>query len=345
MIMAWKEMKRSKAKFMILGSIVFLVSLLTFLISGLANGLSQDNSALIKDLPDGRFYMDKDAEGTYSFSRIEPAAQEAAIKEGNGAAALSIQMGFVVDKNGRQHGAAFVASTESEQFFRSKPGEIVLDRSLEKEGIQIGDRLTNRQSDGEWTVTGFVDGKKFSHAPVAYIAVEDYQSMYRAEGMQMLFVPDKDGLKTVPDGLQAYSNKQFLDSIPSYKAEQMSLNMMIWFLIVISGMLFAIFFYMMNVQKIGLYGILKAIGVRTSTLFGMIWTQMLIVTVAALALSILLSQLFDLFGPEGMPFQLTLNATVMLSLLFLVIGLLGATLSGWQIRKVEPLTAIQQGEV
>src|SRR5690625_6421637 len=46
------------------------------------------------------------------------------------------------------------------------------------------------------------------------------------------------------------------------------------FLVVISGMLFGIFFYMMNVQKIGLYGILKAIGMKTSKLFQMMWTQM-----------------------------------------------------------------------
>ena len=56
---------------MILGSIVFLVSLLTFIISGLANGLSQDNAALIKELPDGQFYMNADAEETYNLSLID----------------------------------------------------------------------------------------------------------------------------------------------------------------------------------------------------------------------------------------------------------------------------------
>lgn len=70
MNLAWKEMKKNKVRFLILGSIVFLVSFLTFIISGLANGLSQDNAALIKDLPDGQFYMSEDAEETYNLSRI-----------------------------------------------------------------------------------------------------------------------------------------------------------------------------------------------------------------------------------------------------------------------------------
>ena len=59
MNIAWKEMKKSKAKFMILGSIVFLVSLLTFMISGLANGLSQESAGLIKDLPDWAILYDE----------------------------------------------------------------------------------------------------------------------------------------------------------------------------------------------------------------------------------------------------------------------------------------------
>lgn len=62
MKLAWKEIKNSNERFITLGSIVFLVSLLTFFILGLANGLSADNAALIKDLPEGPLFMSEDAE-------------------------------------------------------------------------------------------------------------------------------------------------------------------------------------------------------------------------------------------------------------------------------------------
>jgi putative ABC transport system permease protein len=193
-------------------------------------------------------------------------------------------------------------------------------------------------------VKGFVDQKKYSHAPVAYINMENYKEIYGVDEMQLVFVA---GQEKGPDivGLQSFSSKEFLNTIPSYSAEQMSLNMIVWFLVVISGMLFAIFFYMMNVQKIGLYGILKALGVKTSRLFGMMWSQMLFITVIALTLSVALSQGFTMIAPEGMPFSLTLQTTVQLSIIFVIIGFVGATLSGIQIKKVEPLQAIQQGEV
>ncbi|MFC0015198.1 MULTISPECIES: ABC transporter permease [Allobacillus] len=343
MNIGWKEIKKNKSRFLILGSIVFLVSLLTMIISGLANGLSQDNAALIKDLPEGHFYMSEDAEETYNLSRIDTDVQNEIMNKHPDAVALSIQMGFLNDQDDKQQSVAFVTSTNSDLFEQVNKGEVIVDRSLKEKGIKTGDRLTNNQLRDELVIKGFVEQKKFSHAPVAYINREDYKKMYNVEQMQLVFIPGEDSAQSFT-GLQSYSNKDFLSTIPSYNAEQMSLTMIVSFLIVISGMLFAIFFYMMNIQKIGLYGILKAIGIKTSRLFKMIWTQMFFITIIALTLSISLSHVFNLIAPEGMPFHLTIETTTQLSIIFLVVGFIGATLSGLQIRKIEPLRAIQQGE-
>lgn len=343
MNLAWKEMKKNKGRFLILGSIVFLVSFLTFIISGLANGLSQDNAALIKDLPQGQFYMDEDADQTYNLSKIDRSIQNEILSNEKNAVAFSIQMGFLNDKDNKQQSVAFTTATASTLFANVKQGEVILDSSLKDKGIEVGDTLTNNQFNGKFVVKGFVEQKKYSHAPVAYINKEDYQEIYRVDEMQLIFVPNGDSSKEYT-GLHSFSNREFLQTIPSYNAEQMSLNMIVWFLIVISGMLFAIFFYMMNVQKIGLYGILKAIGLKTNKLFKMIWIQMAIITVVSLILSVGLSQAFNIISPKEMPFTLTVITTIQLSIVFLIIGFIGATISGMQIKKVEPLQAIQQGE-
>src|SRR5699024_10746232 len=109
--LAWKEMKKNKVRFIILGSIVFLVSLLTFIISGLANGLSQDNASLIKNLPEGQFYMSDDADETYNLSAIDHDTEEKMLADREDAVALSIQMGFVHDENDDQQSVAFITST------------------------------------------------------------------------------------------------------------------------------------------------------------------------------------------------------------------------------------------
>ncbi|WP_342535096.1 ABC transporter permease [Lysinibacillus sp. FSL K6-1151] len=342
MNLAWKEIKKNKVRFLILGSIIFLVSFLTFIISGLANGLSQDNAALIKDLPNGQIYMAEDAEGAFNLSRIDSDLQQEVMGKEKEAVAFSIQMGFLNDQDDKQQSVAFVTSTESRLFQNVHQGEVLLDSSLQDKGIKVGDTLKNNQYNGEFIVKGFVEQKKYSHAPVAYISEEAYHEMYRVNDKQLIYVPNSEPKEF--KGLQAYNNKEFLNTIPSYSAEQLSLNMIIWFLVVISGMLFAIFFYMMNVQKIGLYGILKAIGLKTSKLFKMIWTQMAIITMISLVISISLSQLFNVVAPKGMPFTLAIGTITQLSIVFLIIGFIGATLSGLQIKKIEPLQAIQQGE-
>src|SRR5699024_3946103 len=102
MNMAWKEIKKSKSRFIILRSIVFLVSLLTLIISALANGLSQDNAALIKDMPEGTFYMEDDADETYNLSKVDTDLANEIIEANEGATALSIQMGFMNDANDDQ---------------------------------------------------------------------------------------------------------------------------------------------------------------------------------------------------------------------------------------------------
>jgi putative ABC transport system permease protein len=343
MNMALKEMKKNKIRFLILGSIVFLVSLLTFIISGLANGLSEDNAALIKDLPDGLFYLSKDSDQSINLSRIEPSVQDHLLNKHKEAVAFSIQMGFLNDKHDKQQSVAFVASTKSQLFVDVKKGEIVLDQSMKDKGLNVGDTLTNNQYRASFLVKGFVDQKKFSHAPVAFINLEDYNQMYRVNEMQMIFVPGDTPPESTA-GLEWFSKNQFLNTISSYKAEQTSLNMIVWFLVVISGMFFGIFFYMMNVQKMGLYGILKAIGVKTSTLFNMMWIQMIVITGMALTISMTLSQTVNLVAPKEMPFSLTLESTLQISFVFILIGFIGATLSGIQIKKVQPLHAIQQGE-
>jgi putative ABC transport system permease protein len=341
MNMAWKEMKKNKPKFLIVGSIVLLISLVTFIISGLANGLSQDNVSLIKNMPGGTFYMSEDSNESYTQSHLEEKKQQQILESDQDAFAFSLQMGSLKNEADNQQSVAFLTSTDTPLFKQVNKGEVILDRSLKAEGIKIGDQLSTPLFDGTFKVIDFVENKKFNHSPVAFINQESFKNMFRTDELQLIYRPNTT---EEISGLQSFSKNEFLSTIPSYQAEQMTLNMIVWFLVVISGMLFAIFFYMMNVQKIGMYGILKALGIRTGDLFKMIWSQMALITIIALFVSGLLSQVFQVIAPDTMPYHLTLTTTIQLSFVFVIVGFLGSTLSGFQIMKIEPLQAIQQGE-
>ncbi|CDQ20872.1 putative ABC transport system permease protein [Halobacillus karajensis] len=339
--MAWKEMKKNKAKFLIIGAIVFLISLLTFIISGLANGLSQDNVSLIKNMPEGTFYMSEDSDDSHTQSHIDPQKLNETMKEDENAFAFSLQMGALKTESDNQQSVAFLTSTETSLFTRVDSGEVILDSSLKDQGIKVGDQLSSPQFQGTFEVVDFIHNQRFNHSSVAFINQKDFNHMFRTEEFQIIYSPQ---INEEISGLKAFTKNEFLSTIPSYQAEQMTLNMIVWFLIVISGMLFSIFFYMMNVQKIGMYGILKALGMRTGDLFKMIWSQMGLLTCTSLIASALISQTFQVFAPDTMPYHLPIATTVQLSVVFFVVGFLGSTISGFQIKKIEPLKAIQQGE-
>lgn len=340
MKMAWKEMKKYKMRYAILGSIIFLISLLTLSISGLANGLSQDNAALIKNMPDGTFYMEESAEENHSFSSLSEEQINDVEQNTENSTLFSVQMGEFNDTDDQKHSLAYVASSNNEQFPEVESGEIILDQEFNEAGFEVGDTVSSDLLSKDLTIKDFVEQEKFSHSPVGFINQDDFFEMYSTDTFQLAFTTDQD---VAIDELSAFSNSEFLDTIPSYSAEQMSLNMIIVFLYVISGMLFAIFFYMINVQKLGTFGILKAIGVKTFTLFKMMWAQMAIITVFALGLAVIISVLFNTFAPSGMPFHLTTEMILLSSVAFFIIGFIGATLSGIQIKKVEPMQAINQG--
>src|SRR5690625_3471292 len=129
MKMAWKEMKKYKMRYTILGSIIFLISLLTLSISGLANGLSQDNAALIKNMPEGTFYMEDSAEENYSFSSLSKEQINDLRNVDRDATLFSVQMGEFTDADDQKQSLAYVSASNAEYFPEVEPGEIVLDQS------------------------------------------------------------------------------------------------------------------------------------------------------------------------------------------------------------------------
>src|SRR5699024_3405547 len=147
MKMAWKEIKKCTSRFIILGTIVFLVSLLTFIITALSNRLSHENAALIQDLPEGHFYMDADADETYQLSKLDKDTQDEELKEYPDAAAFSIQMGVFEDENDKQQSVAYVAATDSDDYESIDERNIIHDESLQDEGIEVGDKLSSEQLD------------------------------------------------------------------------------------------------------------------------------------------------------------------------------------------------------
>ncbi|QQZ59657.1 ABC transporter permease [Paenibacillus sonchi] len=367
MFLALREMRHSKARYSLIIVIMLLVSFLVLFVTGLARGLAYANISAVENMPANYYAVQKDADHAFRRSQLNETELSAArsIAGEQSAAPLAVQMStitadkvdvkadvtfFAVDMNGMLAPKV----TQGTEITNETQGSVVADSKLKESGVTIGSTIKDQASGLTFKVAGFVDDNSYSHTPVVYINTLDWKAMRQGFGQS-----GKDA-ETVPynvialkiDSAQAsditeklgnvevITQKQAIASIPGYSAEQNSLLMMIVFLFVIAAFVLAVFFYVITIQKTSQFGILKAMGTKMSYLAWSVVGQVLILSVASLAVSLLLTFGMNMGLPDSMPFQLEGQTILLTCVLFVGMSLLGSLISVARVARVDALEAI-----
>lgn len=373
MYLALREMRFAKARYSLIALIMLMVSFLVLFVTGLAQGLAYDNAAAVQNMQATHFVMEQGANQRFTRSLLpmETWTQAEAVLGAANVEPLGIQMATVSLRPSslkldvallavRPGGWLMPEVSEGTTEALQGTGRVIADDSLKEAGIGIGSVLIDQASGRQWTVDGFVRHESFSHAPAVFVSEQDWQQLQaqrRSDSASPVGAMSADNavynaLAIRADQEQAQqlagqlpevelvAKSAAIAAIPGYKEEQGSLTMMIVFLYVISAFVLAVFFYVMTIQKSSQFGILKAIGTRTSYLARSVALQVLLLAAGSLAVSVLLVQLLQAALPEGMPFQLQPSVMLLTCGAFLALSLLGALLSIWQVSKIDALDAI-----
>ncbi|WP_042202154.1 ABC transporter permease [Paenibacillus camerounensis] len=367
MFLALREMRHSKARYSLIMVIMLLVSFLVLFVTGLARGLAYANISAVENMPANYFTVQDDAEHTFRRSQLseaELAAAMSVVGDGN-AATLAVQTStvtaeaaevkaditfFAVDMDGMLAPKV----VQGEALTNASQGSAIVDSKLEESGIAVGSTIVDQASGMSFKVAGTVEDSSYSHMPVVYITKSDWQLMKGGaaqEGSAQLSAPynvialkatsaEADQVAGKLDHVEVITQKQAISSIPGYAAEQKSLLMMIAFLFVIAAFVLAVFFYVITIQKTSQFGILKAMGTKMSYLAWSVVGQVLILSVASLAVSLLLTFGMNMGLPDTMPFQLERSTILLTCVLFIGMSLLGALISVVRVAKVDALEAI-----
>jgi putative ABC transport system permease protein len=115
--------------------------------------------------------------------------------------------------------------------------------------------------------------------------------------------------------------------------------------VVIAIVVVALFFALITIERTALYGVLKALGASSTTLFWGVLLQALIVTLIASAIGIVASLILAAIIPPGsIPFIAT-PLRLATSVAYLVIAaVIGCAFSLRRVLKVDPATAIGGGQ-
>lgn len=369
MFLALREMRHSKARYSLIMVIMLLVSFLVLFVTGLARGLAYANISALENMPANYFVVQSDADHTFRRSQLgEPELAAARVVAGEAKATpLGVQTSTITaaDADVKADITFFAIDmagmlapevTEGAGITNEVQGSAVVDSKLEESGVTIGSTISDQATGMSWTVSGFVKDSSYSHTPVVYINQLDWQAMkqgavqggssdstgnapYNVIALKVSSAQASE-IAGQQQAVEVITQKQAISSVPGYAAEQNSLLMMIAFLFIIAAVVLAVFFYVITIQKTSQFGILKAMGTKMSYLAWSVVGQVLILSVASLALSLLLTFGMNMGLPDAMPFKLDGQTMILTSLLFIGMSLLGSLISVARVVKVDALEAI-----
>ncbi|KXA45356.1 MULTISPECIES: ABC transporter permease [Staphylococcus] len=348
MFLAWNEMKRNKLKFGLIIGVLIMISYLLFLLSGLASGLINMNREGIDKWHADAIVLNKDANQTVAQSVFDTKETKNQFKE-----SALLKQSAVIVSNGQKEENALLFGVSKQSFLIpklleghkfNKDNEVIADETLKDKGFKIGDKLSLSQSDEKLKIVGFTESAKYNASPVLfgnYNTIQSINPKLTKDKTNAVVVRDKDWKdKSLNSDLEAVSIENFVENLPGYTAQNLTLNFMITFLFIISATVISIFLYVITLQKTNLFGVLKAQGFTNGYLAKVVLAQTFMISLIGTLIGLALTLITGAFLPNAVPVAFNPVTLIIYGLVLIVVSLIGSLFSILTIRKVDPLKAI-----
>ena len=372
MFLALRELWFARTRFMLMGAVVALISILMVILSGLSSGLVVDGVSALQRTPVQAFAFAEGTKTDSAFSRSVVTEDQAdawrarpdvarAELFGNTIVNAKTDSGVPVDLTlfGIRPGS-FLEPSVAEGTPIGGDTDVVLSDSARDTGVELGDTIVIDRLGTRLTVVGFTSDKRtFGHVDVAYLPLNTWQEIHAGVRLgeqvppsayteaSVVAIEGVDG--ALPDlaagdaeaGTAAKTLEESFDASPGYSAEMMTMSMIIAFLYAISALVVGAFFTIWTVQRSREIAVLRAMGASTGFLLRDSLLQAVIVLVGSVAVGVLIGLgLGSGLEGSGMPFVLETGPIVQGAVLLVVLGLVGAALAVARIVRVDPLAAL-----
>ncbi|MFI0502314.1 ABC transporter permease [Streptomyces albogriseolus] len=361
MFVAWRDLKFAKGRFVLMGTVIVLITLLVGLLSGLTAGLGRQNTSAITGLPADRIAFAAPDEGEeLSYSNSTVTEEQWQRWAGTPGVSSAEPLGITTTK------ASVGNRSTGVSVFGVRPGSALVPGGAG--GGEIGGReavLSATAADAlgvttggtftlagqRLTVTAVSGDASFSHTPVLWTGLDTWQRAAAPTGGSDGPTATVIALNTTSDagigaadeaaGTKTVSKDDSLSAIGSYTSENGSLQLMRGFLFAISALVVGAFFTVWTMQRSGDVAVLKALGASTAGLLkDALGQAVLLLAGGTLIGTGLAAGLGALVAGGAVPFVLTPATVLVPALVMVALGALGAALSIRRITSVDPLTAL-----
>ena len=350
MFVAWRDLRFARGRFLLIATVVALISVLVGFLSGLTGGLAAQNVSGILGLGADRVVLGASAPGaspTYADSTVT-AAQLAAWQDAPGVGSVT-PLGLMqtrAESAGERIAVAIFATAGGALGAPAANEEITVSApAADQLGVDVGD--TVRIADSAFTVTAIGGDDWYSHTPVVRTTLADWQSLQVRMGNSgdtataLLVRGDVDW--SAADAAADTMSQSVLGSLtllPAFRSEIGSLLLIVALLFGISALVIGAFFTVWTMQRRGDIAILKALGARNGALVRDALGQALVVLVAGTLIGSAIVIAAGLAISGSLPFLLSPWTTLAPAVLLIAVGLVGAAFALRTVTTSDPLTAL-----
>lgn len=350
MFLALKEMRKEKLRYSLIIAMIVLISYLIFILTSLALGLAQQNTDAINSWGMQSIIMNKDADISLSQSLIQKSEATKTLPKSQ---AYIAQAPIVAKHAGHEQVSGTFIGLDNSQFvaknitltsghLAKSRYQLVVDDAFKESGYKLGDTFKLNGNAHAYKIVGFTHNAKMSVAPVVYGRLSAWATLKNVPTTMIAsaIVSTKTAPKAGNSALHTYDKDAFVQKLPGYSAQNMTFEMMIGFLMVISLIVIAVFLYILTMQKQQNYAVLRAQGIPGAVLVKSTLSQAFLMVISGLVIGVILTVATAMAMPSAVPMAFDVPILGAVALALVVIAMLGAVIPVRSILKVDPVSVI-----
>lgn len=367
MRIALREMRRRPGRFVTATVILTLIALLLLFLGGLLDGLVGSSTSAVVAQRGEVIVFSSTSQSSFPSSRLTAVERDAAagVAGAGEVGGLSVtQLGARVPGNGPRDlvDVALFGYEIAPTGVPDPPaaGQAWADDSLRDQGIAEGATIELGPARTPITIAGFVSGLKYNGQGTLWASPETRREVQNAnrpdarEGDDVFqaFVVTGDGSldaealaaqidEATGGATESLSISAAANAQPGVEQQTSTFNQIIGVTVVIAIVVVALFFALLIVERTALYGVLKAMGARSATLFGGVVLQAVVVTAIASAIGAGVAlAVASAIPPGGIPFEISPVRIVSSVAYLLVAAIIGCAFSLRRVLRIDPASAI-----
>ncbi|MHB1209707.1 MAG: ABC transporter permease [Acidimicrobiales bacterium] len=373
MFVELRDLRHAWGRFLLMGSVITLVAVLTVLLTGLSTGLVNSGISGLRAMPLTHLAFEPKTNSTFSQSTLNAATIRALdLQPGVRAEPLGLTLFNAKDKAGASFSIAMVG-VQPDGFMAKgvvggaklgrTPNGVIISQGTASDTMRVGERIKLDRAGVTLRVVGIAPTATYGHVDLVYAPISLWRQATYGQVTGGVLPSSAQGLASAAAlqvrsgvnvaaigsrlGVDIVTKQQAYAGSPGYVAETATMSLIIDFLFVIAALIVGAFFTVWTIQRKADIGLLKALGASNGSVLRGALGQVGLVMVAATGIGALIGSGIGALISSGtlvpaskVPFALQPGAIVTTALILVVAGMIGSLVTVRRIAAIDPIIAL-----